>query len=82
MLRGSYKQCLFLLCLVIKCLIFLFLFFFFSLFILRERERERVSENKLGRDRERRGWKIQSGLCSDNREPDAGLELTNREIVA
>ena len=44
----------------------------------RERERARVGEGQ----RERKtGLKAGSRLCSDNREPDAGLEITNREIV-
>ena len=31
--------------------------------------------------RKRGRQKIRSGLRADNREPDAGLELTNREMT-
>ena len=50
----------------------MFYFVFQSLFIVRERERE---TSRGGAER------IRSGLCADSREPDAGLELTNREMV-
>ena len=50
--------------------------FCFVLFIF-EREREHEQE----RGRERGGWGMQSGLCTDSREPDVGLELVNHEIV-
>ena len=33
------------------------------------------------RQRERGRQRIQSRLCVDRREPDAGLELTNHEIM-
>ena len=33
-----------------------------------------------GRDRERGGQRIRSGLCADRRKPDVGLELMNHEI--
>ena len=41
------------------------------------RERARAGEGQ----REREGWRIQSGLCTDSRESDVELELTNHEIV-
>ena len=41
-------------------------------------ERESVQE---GWEKERGGQRIQSRLCTDSREPDAGFELTNREIM-
>ena len=52
------------------------------MFIIFERERERENmylqaEEGRGRGRQR----IQSGLCTDSREPDAGLELRNHEIM-
>ena len=34
-----------------------------------------------GEGQRQRGTGIRSGLCTDSREPDAGLELTNREIM-
>ena len=49
------------------------LFFFVSLFIF---ERETAGEGQR-----RRAQRIWSGLCADSREPDAGLELTNCEMV-
>ena len=39
-----------------------------------ERERERESVHKQGQ-------RIQSGLCADSSERDAGLELMNRGIM-
>ena len=48
--------------------------FCFSKFIYCEREREREA-SRGGAER------IRSGLWADSREPDAGLELTNREMV-
>ena len=51
--------------------------FFKCLFIF-EREIDRV-EGQRGRERGRQ--RMQSRLCADSREPDAGLELTNPEIV-
>ena len=41
-------------------------------------ERKRMSGGGAGR-----GWvqRILSQLCADNREPDAGLKLTNQEIM-
>ena len=41
----------------------------------RERERERESTSRGGAER------IPSRLCADSREPEAGLELTNTEIM-
>ena len=46
-----------------------------------DREGDRERENKWKRGRERGEERIQSGLCTDQREPDAGLELTNCEIM-
>ena len=43
--------------------------------------RERASKHEWGRGRENGGQGTQSGLCTDSREPDAGPELTNCEIV-
>ena len=48
----------------------------FLKFILRERERGRV------RERERRREAIPSRLHTPSMETDAGLELTNHEIMA
>ena len=48
--------------------------FFKCLFIF---ERERESKGAA----ERRGQRIRGGLCTDSREPDAGLELTNHEMA-
>ena len=45
---------------------------------LRERERE----SKQGRGKERGGQMIWSRFCPDSREPDAGLELMNCEIMS
>ena len=36
---------------------------------------------QMGEGQERGRHRIQSGLCTDGREPDEGLELKNREIV-
>ena len=46
-------------------------------------ERHRETEHKLGRDRERRRHRTEAGsrLRAVGTEPDAGLELTNREIT-
>ena len=52
--------------------VFLNVYFLF----LRDREQERVWEVQGGW-----GQRIQSGLCADNREPDAGLEFTNCDIM-
>ena len=59
------------------------MFFFFYVYSFFERERE----HKLGRNSwggaDREGDRIQTGsrLSAVSTEPDAGLELTNREIV-
>ena len=45
------------------------------------REKGRAHANKGGTERERGRQKIRSGLCTDSRELNAGLELTNPEIV-
>ena len=42
---------------------------------------EREGEQGRGRERGGRKQRIQSGLCADSREPDSGLELTNRETM-
>ena len=52
------------------------------LFILRERERENVCAQNQGRGRERGKERLPSRLCTVSAEPDAGLELTNHEIVS
>ena len=43
---------------------------------------ERESEHELGRDREKERQRIPSRLHSASAEPDAGLKLTNHEIMA
>ena len=53
----------------------LLLVFFNVYLVFTEKERERKSRGRAARKR------IQSGLCTDNRAPDVGLELTNCEIV-
>ena len=53
---------------------------FFNVYLLlRERERERDSE--CGRGRERGRHRIGSRLQAVSTQPDAGLELMNREII-
>ena len=54
-------------------------FFFFNVY-LRDREKERDTHRGGGAERGRQ--RIQSGLCVDSREPDAGLELTSPEVMA
>ena len=39
------------------------------------------SGHEWGRGRERGAQRIRSGLCADSREPDVGLELTDRWIT-
>ena len=56
------------------CLLSFFFFNFLSLFILRKRMR-RVRAERGGRER------IPSRLHTVSTEPNAGLELTNREIM-
>ena len=41
----------------------------------------REREHEQGKDREKGRQRIGSRLCTDSREPNAGLKLTNREIV-
>ena len=51
---------------------------------MRERERERESEQGQGRGRERgrdTELKVGSRLCVVSTEPNAGLELTDCEIM-
>ena len=57
----------------------IFLFCLNVYLFLRERERESTSMSWRGAGRG--GQRIQSGLCADSTEPDAGLELMNCEIV-
>ena len=57
--------------------VFVFVFFL-SLFIYFDRERESTSRGEKEGERER----ILSRLHTVSAEPDAGLELTNCEIVA
>ena len=45
------------------------------------REREGICEHKQGRDRERRRQRIPSRLLAVSGEPNAGLKLTNYEIM-
>ena len=47
----------------------------------RQRDRERERESQWGRGRQRGRQRIPTGLCTDSREPDAGLELMNYEIM-
>ena len=47
----------------------------------RDRETEREREDKPRKGRELGGQRIQNGLCVDSRDPDAGLELMNYEIM-
>ena len=55
----------------------------FYLFFERETERDRDRERiRVGEgQRERDGQRIQGGLHVDSREPNAGLRLTNREVI-
>ena len=57
----------------------LFLFFGVYLFILKAREREHACG--WGRGREKGRERIPSKLLAKGAEPDAGLHLTNREIM-
>ena len=52
-------------------------FKFLLIYLGRKREKENVQRES----RDRGGQRIRSLLCADNRQPDAGLELTNREIM-
>ena len=54
------------------------LFFVLFLFLMFIFERESVQE---GWEKERGGQRIQSRLCTDSREPNAGLKLMNHEIM-
>ena len=56
---------------------------FIYLFILgeREREREHICRQGRGRERERKRERVPSRICDVRVEPDAGLQLTNCEIV-
>ena len=49
------------------------------MFVLKAREHAWGRGNETERERGRQ--RIQSGLCADSREPNAGPELTNREII-
>ena len=53
---------------------------FFFLSILTDFERERESTLREVQ-RERKRERIPSRLCTDSREPEAGLELTNVKIM-
>ena len=55
-----------------------FLHFFKCVFFLREQACTKVGQGKRGAGG---GQRIQRGLCADSRQPDMGLELTNREIM-
>ena len=57
----------------------MFDFFFFFYVYICERESRHVHASRDGPERE--GQSFQSGLCADSRQPDVGLELTNREIM-
>ena len=63
-------------------------FFFLNVFLSYLFIYLRVNKQGRGGERERvgKGWRemgqrIQSGLCADSRKLDAGLELTNCEIM-
>ena len=53
------------------------------MFIYFERERERESAHMcvIGGGTAREGERIPSRLCAVSTKPDAGLNLTNREIM-
>ena len=55
--------------------------FFFNVYLFFFFERDKETEHEWGTGRERRRQRIRSRLCTDGREPDAGLKLTNREIM-
>ena len=56
-------------------------FSFVKFFVFeRESERERAPHEQ-GRGRQRGRQRIPSGLRTDSRDPDAGLELTSHEIM-
>ena len=55
--------------------------FFFKVYLFLRERRVRAREHAGEGQRGDRGSEAGSRLCSDNREPDAGLELTNHEIV-
>ena len=59
--------------------LFFFIFLFFLTFIYFETERE--TEHERGRGRERGRHRIGNRLQAISPEPDAGLELTDHEIV-
>ena len=66
------------------CQLFLFVFIFLvDFFILRERERASMQVRKGQREREKEGERerIPSRLHTTSAEPDAGLQLTNCEIL-
>ena len=43
--------------------------------------REKEIEHEQGKGRERGTHRIQSGICTDSRELQVGLELTNHKII-
>ena len=57
-----------------------FIYFFSLIYLLSEREKESRGRAERGRERERERERerIPSRLCT---EPDAGLELTNCEVM-
>ena len=54
--------------------------FSFLIYLKRERERERERERNAGGE-ERKGERIPSKHCTVSAEPNAGLELVNREVM-
>ena len=60
---------------LVFCSCIWFLFVYLNAFYLVLRERESVSRGGAEREGDRRS------LCADISKPDAGLELTNREIL-
>ena len=66
---------------IVNLNLYLFYYFFFVYLFLRQRE----TEHERGRVRERKGdteSEAGSRLWAVSTEPDAGLELTNWEIMA
>ena len=61
-------------------LFFFFLFFLTFIHFLKDRERQSVSEGGAERGGDKES-KAGSRLGTESTEPDAGLELTNREIM-
>ena len=61
--------------------IFVCLFVFERCLFIFEREKECGAHWSWGGAEREEGQRIQSGLCADSREPDAGLGLINLKIM-